>query len=80
MPLPNEKTISKSVKGHYPKFDEKLAGKLVIINSINKQIEMGTVIEVKDDMITILMDNCHTRKFNKRIAIKNKSLYIVDGD
>ena len=41
---------------------------------------MGTVIEVKDDMITILMDNGHTRKFNKRIAIKNKSLYIVDGD
>lgn len=80
MPLPNEKTISKSVKGHYPKFDEKLSGKLVIINSIDKQIEMGTVVEVKDDMITILMDNGQTRKFNKRIAIKNKSLYIVDGD
>ena len=76
--LPKENILSKSVPGHFPDCKEKLIGKTVMLNIASQKIEVGTVVDDKDNIITIITDYGKTKKFKKTIALKKRSIYIVD--
>ena len=75
---PKANILSKSVPGHFPDLKEMLIEKTVMLSIASQEIEVGTVIQDKDDVITILTDSGKTRKYKKSIALKKQSIYIVD--
>ena len=71
------KSLGYSLPGHYPSFGEKLINKLVVIKKINVVI-FGVVIFEDHDYITIEMDSGTSCKFDRKTAIKQKSIWVVD--
>ena len=72
------KTFADFMPGHSPSFGEKLLNKLVAVKGFGK-ITFGVVISENHDNITIKMDSGLIRKYDRKIAIRQKVIWVVDN-
>lgn len=72
------KTLADVLAGHTPPFGEKLRGKVVLINQRYK-IDVGEVIDENHDYITIERDDGKVIKFDRKITISRKTLWVLDN-
>ena len=70
--------FSDFMPGHSPSFGEKLLNKLVAVKGFGK-ITFGVVISEIHDNITIKMDSGLIRKYDRKTAIRQKTLWVVDN-
>lgn len=70
-------TLADSVPGHTPPFGEKLLNKVVMIKKVN-HIDIGVVVAEDHDYITIERDDGKIIKFDRKITIRQKTLWVLD--
>ena len=76
-PEQKPKTLADSIPGHTPPFGEKLLGKVVLIKKL-RGVDIGEVIDENHDYITIERDDGKVIKFDRKITIRQKTLWVLD--
>ena len=76
-PEQKTKTLADSMPGHTPPFGEKLLGKVVLIKKL-RGIDIGEVIDENHDYITVERDDGKVIKFDRKITIRQKTLWVLD--
>lgn len=74
---PQKKTLADLIPGHTPAFGEKLLGKVVLIKKPSK-VEIGEVVDENHDYIIIEKDNGKIAKFDRKMTIHLKILWVLD--
>lgn len=68
------------IPGHHPSFGEKLLGAIVLMKNTTGHILVGEVVFESYDFITVEKDDGSQVKYNRRVAISNKTFWVLDDN
>lgn len=66
------------IPGHNPPFGEKLLGKVVLIKNNFGKASLGEVVDENHDYITIEKDNGSIVKYSRKVAVAQKTFWVLD--